>query len=292
MAGARASGCDRPTLTSEESMSQRISSAQNPRIKQAARLRDRRGRQRQGRIIVDGRREICRALGAGIRPLELFLCESGPDRDALNEVLTLLKPSGVDPIWVTPEVFDKIAFGHREEGAVLVVAEPTKSLAQLAVPGDGLVCVLEQVEKPGNLGAVIRTADAAGVAAVIVADGATDLFNPNTIRASLGAVFRVPVCAAPAADVRDWLVSQQYTIFAARVDGAVDYTAADFRAKSAVVLGSEARGLSDIWRGTSMVPISLPMLGSVDSLNVSATAAVLFYEALRQRRSGQHSEAH
>ncbi len=265
-------------------MSTYIRSVHNPRIKQAARLRDRRGRQRQGRIIVDGLREIRRAFEAGIQPLELFLCETCQDDPPLLELISCLDPTGVAPAWVTPEVFDKIAFGHRSEGAVLIAAEPAVQLEQLETSADSLICVLEQVEKPGNLGAILRTADAAGVTAVIVADGGTDLYNPNAIRASLGAIFHVPVCAAPAVQVLSWLRANRINIFAARVDGAVRYTSVSYRAKSALVLGSEAAGLSEIWRGEQITAISLPMLGTVDSLNVSATAAILCYEALRQRQ--------
>ncbi len=265
-------------------MSTYIRSVHNPRVKQAVRLRDRRGRQRQGRIIVDGLRETRRALEAGIRPLELFLCETCQHDSSLLDLISSLDPSVVTPTLVTPEVFDKIAFGNRSEGIVLIAAEPAMQLDQLEPPADALICVLEQVEKPGNLGAILRTADAAGVFAVIVADGGTDLYNHNAIRASLGAIFRLPVCAAPAVQVRNWLNAREFTIFAARVDGSVSYTSVSYRGKAAVVLGSEARGLSDIWRGESITAISLPLLGSVDSLNVSTTAAILFYEALRQRQ--------
>jgi TrmH family RNA methyltransferase len=162
---------------------------------------------------------------------------------------------------------------------------PRTSLAELAAPADSLICVLEQLEKPGNLGAVVRTAAAAGVGAVIVADAHTDLFNPNAIRASLGAIFQLPVCAASAEDTQNWLAQRGGPVYATRVDASVPYTHVDYRGPCAVVLGSEARGLSETWQGPSVQPIALPMLGPVDSLNVSVTAAVVFYEALRQRQS-------
>ena len=147
--------------------------------------------------------------------------------------------------------------------------------------------MLEGVEKPGNIGAVLRSADAAGVSALIVADGGTDLFNPNTIRASLGTIFTVPVCSASAAAVRDWLLAAKLAIFAARVDAEAIYSDADFTRPAAIVLGSEAAGLTGVWSGAGITPIRLPMKGAVDSLNVSATAAVLFYEALRQREGSR-----
>jgi TrmH family RNA methyltransferase len=146
-----------------------------------------------------------------------------------------------------------------------------------------LVAVLEGVEKPGNLGAVLRSADAAGVSAVIVADGRTDLYNPNAIRASLGTIFTMPLCEAAGGDVLAWLRERRFSILAARVNGAVPYTAVDYRGPTAIVLGSEAAGLSSIWTGDDIQAVRLPMLGAADSLNVSTAAAVLFYEALRQR---------
>jgi len=191
---------------------------------------------------------------------------------------------GVSPTLVTPEVFQKVAFGNRSEGAVLIAAEPVVRLDELVLSEDALVCVIEHVEKPGNLGAIVRTADATGVSAVIAADSGIDLYNHNAIRASLGAMFRVPVCAAPATQVLSWLGANRFRIFAARVDGSVRYTSADYREKTALVLGSESAGLSGIWRAPTITAVTLPMLGTVDSLNVSTTAAVLFYEALRQRQ--------
>jgi TrmH family RNA methyltransferase len=146
-----------------------------------------------------------------------------------------------------------------------------------------LIAVLEGVEKPGNVGAVLRSADAAGVSAVILADGRTDLYNPNAIRASSGTIFSMPVCEATSSDVLAWLRERGFRIAAARVDGSVPYTKVDYRGPTAIVLGSEATGLSPIWSGNDIQAVRLPMLGAADSLNVSVTAAVLFYEALRQR---------
>jgi TrmH family RNA methyltransferase len=160
---------------------------------------------------------------------------------------------------------------------------PQPKLADLELPETPLVVVLEGVEKPGNVGAVLRSADAAGVSALIVADAGTDLFNPNAIRASLGAIFSVPTCAATSAETLDWLRRQKLSIHAARVDGSVLYTEADYRGGCALVLGAESSGLSPTWAADDISPIRLPMFGQVDSLNVSSTAAVLFYEALRQR---------
>jgi TrmH family RNA methyltransferase len=262
-----------------------ITSPANPRVKAAARLRDRRGRDDQRRIIIDGVREIGRALAGGVTLIELFwfppLC-SDPEHEA---ILQAARRTNCELIEVSPPVMEKLAFGNRVEGLVAVAETPRRTLAELALPAAGLLAVVEGIEKPGNLGAVLRTADAAGVAALIVADGGTDLYNPNAIRASLGAIFTVPVAPANSAQALAWLRAEGFRMLASRVDGAEPYTAADFRGRTAVILGSEARGLSDIWRAADIVPIKVPMLGQVDSLNLSATAAVLFYEAVRQRQA-------
>ena len=292
-----------------------ISSLQNPRVKAAASLRDARQRQKQRRIIIDGARELLRALQAGVQIVEVFLCEElcrSAECDALMRKLAEVRSTEI--VHVARNVFEKLAFGARAEGVVGVAHPPIVSLDNLSrhlgeCAADShsrlgqprpceLIAVLEGVEKPGNMGAVLRSADAAGVSALIVADGATDLYNPNAIRASLGTIFTLPVCAASSAEALTWLQSSKLAIYAARVDAELEYTAADFTRPSALVLGSEASGLTDVWRAegsgstsgstgsaSAITPIKLPMLGVADSLNVSAAAAVLFYEALRQRRS-------
>lgn len=262
-----------------------ISSLQNQRVKDACRLRDRRGRQDQQRIIIDGTREINRALDAGCEVVELFVRQD-EDFPAAVELLQLKADArGVEIIPVTPQVFGKLAYGARAEGVVAVGRPPSKTLSDLRLPANPLVAVLEGVEKPGNVGAVIRSADGAGVAAVIVVDGGTDLYNPNTIRASLGTVFSVPLVAAPAETARAWLLENGFQIFAARVGAATNYTDVSYQSATALVLGSESQGLTDIWQGAAVTPIALPMCGAADSLNVSVTAALLFYEALRQSRT-------
>jgi TrmH family RNA methyltransferase len=262
-----------------------ITSVSNPRIKEAAKLRDRRQRERQGRFAIDGARELLRAVGAGVRIVEAFVCPelcAGPEGQQAAAALD----GGVRDCWqVTPEVFAKLAYGQRLEG-VLAIAEATRPrLSDLRVASGTLIAVVAGLEKPGNVGAVLRSADAAGVAAVIVADPQTDLCNPNCIRASLGTIFTMPVAQATADEALAWLRERGARMLAARVDAERLYTDVDWRGDVAVVLGSEATGLSAEWQAGDVVPIKLPMRGAADSLNVSATAAVLFYEALRQRES-------
>jgi TrmH family RNA methyltransferase len=263
-------------------MTETITSLQNQRIKDAVKLRDRRGRQKQQRIIIDGTREIRRALAAQIAWEEAFVCHTRL-RSGDEEVVGMLRAAGAEVCSVSPAVFDKLAFGERAEGIVAIAQTPQRSLAAIELPTSPLVAVVETVEKPGNVGAIMRTADAAGVSAVLVADAGTDLFNPNALRASQGAIFSLSIAAASSAEIRQWLRANELAIYAARVDGAIDYRAADFRGPAAIVLGSEAEGLSDAWRASDITGVRLPMHGVVDSLNVSVTAGVLFYEALRQR---------
>jgi TrmH family RNA methyltransferase len=197
--------------------------------------------------------------------------------------LDRLPSSGAEILEVDERVFRKLAFGQRIEGVLGVARTPVAELADLTLPERPLIAVLEGIQKPGNLGAVLRSADATGLSAVILADGGTDLYNPNAIRASLGTIFTVPVAAASAEQTLAWLRQHELLIFATRVDAALSYTEADYRQPAAIVLGSEATGLTAAWSADDVTAIGIPMLGAADSLNVSVAAAVVFYEALRQR---------
>jgi TrmH family RNA methyltransferase len=270
-----------------------ITSLTNPKVKAAVKLRDRHGRAEQGRIVIDGSREIARAIDGGVGIAELFVCA---ELLSVEQESLIARAAAAQRIDVTRPVMEKLAFGQRAQGLLATAETPHRSLTDVGQVFDlprgeagqvtnlsHVLAVLEGIEKPGNVGAVLRTADAAGISALIVADGGTDLFNPNAIRASLGAIFTLPICAATSAETLAWLRKTACQIVAARVDGSTPYTQVNFLRPTAIVLGSEAGGLSPLWRGDEITAVSLPMLGRVDSLNVSATAAVLFYEALRQR---------
>jgi RNA methyltransferase, TrmH family len=265
-----------------------ITSRSNPRVRAAAALRDRSERDARGLTLVDGAREVGRAVASRAAIDEVFVCEELVRGDESRATVDALRSSGVPIVAVGRSAFDRLAFGDRSDGLVAVVRPPALGLETLAprLPPDPLVVVLEALEKPGNLGAVLRSADGAGAAALIVADARTDIWNPNAIRASLGTIFAVPLAAAPSAEVIDWLEAQGVGIVAARLDGAVPYDEIDLTGRRAIALGSEANGLSDQWRRPSIVGIRLPMLGIADSLNVSTAAAVLLYESRRQRRHG------
>ena len=259
-----------------------ITSLTNPRVKAAVRLRDRRERDATGLTIVDGAREILRALDAGVRVETAFVA---PDLLRSPDALTVDARLHGWPatIEVSAAVLAKVAFGERSDGVVAIVETPSLTLADLALPDDPLVVVVEGVEKPGNLGAVLRTADAAGVNVVIAVDPRTDLFNPNAIRASIGTIFALPVIAATSAEVVAWLTARGIRPLATVVEATTTYTDVDFRGPVAIVLGSEAAGLSDAWHTSEVSPIAIPMLGLADSLNVSIAAAVVLFEAVRQR---------
>lgn len=233
--------------------------------------------------MIDGVRELSRALDANTGPIEVFVCpELLTDADAAA-LLARLRGQNLQTIEVTPQVFAKLAYGDRADGVVAVASTPRTTLADVELPTNALVAVIEGLEKPGNLGAILRSADGAGVSAVLVADPHTDVFNPNTIRASLGTIFSQRIATATSTEIKAWLVARGVQLVAARVDAKIDYFMPDYTQATAIVLGSEAEGLSEAWRSPDVTPVRLPMLGVADSLNVSAAAAVMFYEALRQR---------
>jgi TrmH family RNA methyltransferase len=259
-----------------------ITSLGNPRVKAAVRLRDRRERETTGLTIVDGPRELSRALDAGIDVDEAFVCDALVRTDEARDVVVRLA-GAIGWTAVSVPVMAKLAFGDRSDGVVAVIHAPPTGLDRLTLPPSPLIVVVEAVEKPGNLGAILRTADGAGADAVIAADPRTDLFNPNAIRASLGTIFTRPVAAAPSTDVLVWLAEHGVRVVAARVDADRDYVDADLRGPVAIVLGSESEGLGPTWDDPRVEPARIPMRGAADSLNVSVAAAVLLYEAVRQR---------
>ena len=260
-----------------------ITSLHNLHVKEAVKLRERRQRAKQGCTLIDGARELARAISAGVELVDVFVCEPLCRSADAQAAFDLIGQTKATVLPVSPQVFTKLAFGERAEGLLAVAKTPKRSLVELHLPANPLIAVVEDIEKPGNLGAVLRTADAAGVSAVIAAGHGTDLYNPNVIRASLGTVFTLPVSAASAEETLRFLRRNQLRIYSARVDAPALYTSVSFACPTAIVLGSESAGLSGAWHADDIVPIKLPMLGAADSLNVSATAAVVFYEALRQR---------
>lgn len=262
-----------------------IESLQNPKIKLVQRLRDSRVRRQSGQILIDGLREIEVARKAGLA-IEAIFCTS--ESMASAEAAAFFEqwpPSLLQP--VGERVFEKIAYGQRMSYAVALAAAPRVDLDELSLPPQPLVLVLDQVEKPGNIGAVARTAATAGADALILCDPVCEVFNPNAIRASLGTVFSLPIAVASGEQFRGWIERQQMRLVRACVDGSVDMWQADLRGSLAILLGSEAHGLGQQWNQTQWPAVQIPMRSGSDSLNLSVSAAVLCYEALRQRRASE-----
>ena len=239
---------------------------------------------------MDGVREVARALDAGVALVEIFVAPGASPEPAVDAVVARAAGFGIPIVPVTADLLSRLAYGERASGIVAVASAPATSLEALRLPAEApIVGILEDVEKPGNLGAVCRSADGAGLDALIAA-GTTaapaDPWNPNAVRASLGTVFTLPLGVASTGSVLAWLRDRGLRVVAARVEGSVPYSEADLRGPVALVLGSEATGLTEAWSGADVTAVRLPMRGRADSLNVAAAAAILFYEALRQRDAG------
>lgn len=259
-----------------------ITSPGNPRIKQLAALRRRRSREQSGVTLVEGLAELQLALAAGVQPLTLYYCRHLATEESLplaDRVATL----GTEVVHVSRPVFEKVSYREGPDGWLAVVPAIETELASLELPPKPLVLVCAGLEKPGNLGAILRTADAAAVAAVIAADPVTDWGNPNVVRASKGTVFSVPVASATTAEVLDWSAKHGLQIVAATPDATTLITESDLTGPTAIAVGAEQTGLSDEWLDGASVRVRIPMFGKADSLNVSTSAAIITYEAVRQR---------
>ena len=253
-----------------------ITSKSNPKIKNVVKLQKSSERREQNRIIIEGRREIERAVACGFIVDTLFICN-----DILKESFNIAANYVEE---VTLEVFEKIAYREGSDGLLAVAIPNYADLKSFKPKKNPLIIVLETVEKPGNLGAIMRTADAAGVDAVIIADPRTDLYNPNAIRASIGTIFSVPLFACSSEECINWLRENDIKIYCTYLKASIDYLEADFRQGSAIVMGTEATGISDIWVDAADQNLIIPMNGIADSLNVSVTTAIVVFEAIRQRR--------
>ena len=262
-------------------MIEHITSLQNPRVKRFMRLRDKSSaRRKDGVFCVEGMREISHCLGSGYEIETLFFA---PSIAGMSPEDILSGHPCPFVISVTEAIYARMALRGDTEGAVAIFNTREKTLRDLNLPPTPLLAILESVEKPGNLGAVLRSADAAGVDAVIVCDPLTDIYNPNLIRASLGAVFTVPCVTCSSAECISFLRANSIQILTAQLQDSSLYYDTDMRRPTAIVLGTEATGLSQIWRDAAAAHIRIPMLGELDSLNVSVSAAILMFEAVRQR---------
>ncbi len=272
-----------------------ISSTQNPKIKHIALLQQKSSeRRKSGLFVVEGQRELGHCLAAGYEIESIYVLESQQERlcsgNAAQAVVDADGNVSLGDIYnkvkvntVTPQVYEKIAYRGSTEGILAVVKTKQHTLADLKLTENPLVIVLEGVEKPGNLGAILRTADAAGVDAVLVCDPLTDLYNPNLIRSAIGAIFTVPVATCTSEECITYLKERGIKILTAQLQDSRPYYDQDMTAATAIVMGTESTGLTDIWRKAADAHIRIPMLGKLDSLNVSVSTAILVYEAVRQR---------
>lgn len=263
-----------------------ITSPANPRIKNVVRLAtNRRHRDETRQTVVEGSREVRRCLGAGVVPSEVYLCPElvTPTDADIADRLSQLAIRNSQLFTVSPDVFAKIAVRGDSGGILLVIPYTQTELSTLSLPANPFLVVVEGAEKPGNVGAILRTADAAGVDGLILCAGGTDLHNPNVIRASLGTRFTVPVAEAPTTEVIIWLKERGIRAVAATPGAATRYTSADLTGSVAVVTGSEADGLSAAWLAAADATVTIPMRGVADSLNLATSTALLLYEVVRQR---------
>lgn len=261
-----------------------LTSLQNPKVKAVAKLRERQHRERLGLTIVEGRQEIACALASRVNLTELYFCEAILQSDKDLKLIDAAKSHGTQVVSVSLSVFKKIAYGNRAEGLLGLAVYPRRSLNDLQGSSCPLLLVVEGIEKPGNLGALMRSADAAGVTGVIGCEARTDLFNPNAIRASLGTIFAMPVAEARSIEALKWLQEHRIQAIAASPAAERLYSDVDYRKPSAIVLGSEHEGLSKAWMEASDERVRIPMLGRADSLNLAMSGAILAFEAARQRR--------
>lgn len=258
-----------------------ITSTQNPAIKTILLLQEKpRARKENNLIVIEGIREVRLALFAGFEITTIYYCPAVMGDEMLDELSTIPEK---DRIEVSEMVFSKIAYREGSGGMIALARPRILKLKDLLLGESPLILVLESVEKPGNLGALLRTADAANLDAVIVCDPQTDIFNPNAIRSSLGCIFTMPVVTASSQETIHWLREKKICTYGTALTATENYHESDFRIPSAIIMGSEAKGLSNTWLEQADKLIKIPMTGKIDSMNVSASAAIVVFEAKRQR---------
>lgn len=260
----------------------KITSLQNSKVKEAVRLRDRRPREESGLFLIEGYRELKRAVDAGRKISSIFYCSEfflgENERD-------LIQKAQCEELECTKEVFEKISYRDRPDGLLAIAPQLHLSLDQLKLERIPFLVVAEGIEKPGNLGTILRSCDAAGVDGVIVSDPTTDIHNPNVVRSSVGTLFTLPVLEADSEKTLQFLKKNQIAIVAATPHAKLEYTQADLKVPLAIVVGTEQYGLSENWMKQADISVRIPMFGIADSLNVASATTLLLYEVVRQRRS-------
>jgi RNA methyltransferase, TrmH family len=270
-----------------------ITSPANPRLKAVTALQRRRVREETRTTLVEGHEELAVALASGVRPETLFVCPElfspsghagSQDIGRQDDVVERARLLGAEVVRLSRMAFEKIAYREGPDGLLAVVPSAGRPLSTVDVGADSLVLVCQRVEKPGNLGAMLRTADAAGLAAVVAADPVTDWGNPNVVRASKGTVFAVPVAGSTTAETLTWLREQAVQLVVTTPETDVLYTDVDLSGRVAVAVGAEKQGADAALLDAAAYQVRIPMHGKANSLNVAASAAIVIYEAVRQRR--------
>jgi len=258
-----------------------ITSLKNPKIKNIIHLQKANERKEQNLFIIEGLREIQKAANSDYEFYSIFFC-----KDIINSKsvkLFIEKFNCNDIFEVSRDVYEKIAYRENTEGIVVLAKPKNHSFKNINVNENPLVLVLEGVEKPGNIGAILRTADAAGINSVIICNEKFDLYNPNVIRSSIGCLFTVPIVVCNNETAIKWLKSNEISIYCTYLGSSEPYFKVDFSKPSAIVMGTEATGITDIWLKAATQNIIIPMYGQADSMNVSTSTAVVVFEACRQR---------
>ena len=266
-----------------------ITSLQNPKMKNAVRLFDRKARDESGLFLIEGYRELSRAVDASIEIVSLFICPTLFLGENEQSLIDKALKGGADIFSCDPKVFKKLSYRDRPDGLIAVASQMKLSLDALSRKIQGkqnpFFLVAESIEKPGNLGTILRSCDAVGADGVIICDRCTDIYNPNVVRASVGTLFTVPVVEAEGSQVLSWLKSLGVKILSSTPNTEVEYTEADLSGPVALVVGTEQLGLSEAWLSQADVKVRIPMMGVADSLNVATATTLLLYEVLRQRSS-------
>ncbi len=263
---------------------EKITSPQNPKVKNLKKLEKASERREQNLVLIEGLRETVLAQKAGYTLTALYICEELLKESAAYNLNAISGVSqNIPTYYLSKEVYDSLAYRETTEGIITTARPRNHTLTNIKPTENLLALVIEGVEKPGNLGAMLRTCDAAGVDAVFICDGKTDIYNPNVIRASLGTVFTQQIIVCHSSDAIAFFKQNQVKIFTAEPEGAAMYFSENFKQPSAVVVGTESTGLSEIWSTAANTRIKIPMQGQIDSLNVSVSAAILLFEAVRQR---------
>lgn len=265
-----------------------ITSLQNPKIKEAVKLKDRRHRDETSLFLIEGYRELKRAADGGIHIAELFICPDLFLGSNENDLIRQIEETGAKVHPCTKDVFQKVSYRDRPDGLLAVAHQMQRTLRDLfpliGKKQDPFLIIAEGIEKPGNLGTILRSADAVGADGVIVCDRCTDIYNPNVVRASVGTLFTIPVVEAKGSETLLWLQEKKIKVVAATPAAKEEFTDANLTGPIAIAVGTEQLGLSELWMKASDLQVRIPMLGVADSLNVATATTLLLYEILRQRR--------